>query len=663
MAVIAVRESADAPTPTALDASVASTSTTAPALAPTTVVAPTEVSPQDLRHRIDDLATELARTRVVIRTDLGEATLTVADLGIALESEATFQAVRELRSAGAGAGGVSTAGWSALPTDPQLAERRYRVDRSAARIKLASTANTGVTATPPSIIVVNKTLATDFGEPGETVDADAVVDQVLEGVARSLSRIVVEADLDKVKPLVKASELGQAVDAAHDRYGSGVVVAYNGHTHEITIETVADWLVLDYGTSPLLVTLDESAVALYLEKAFSAQSSPPATASMAVVNGVPTVVASDGSVACCADDVGSLISEALLARIEGPLALPSRPAVSREEQAYLESLGIIELVATFTTKHACCQGRVENIHRFADLMRGAIVESGQSLSLNAHVGRRTKQKGFVEGGFIERGVLVDDIGGGVSQFATTIFNSLIRAGMTIDEYQTHSLYLSRYPFGLDPTISYPKPDLRFTNPTPYGLLIWPRYTGTTITVDLYSTRNVEATIGKPRETMQDFCRRVRTDVTRVFADGRVETDTFHARYRPEQGRNCDGSRSVPRQCVDPLLTAADSDDEGPAESGAETELVDDSSERSDGSVVECPPLECTEKPGDRGTEEPRYSDDPCLNVDLNDLALEDADGADSDGQDDSRQDRTDNQDDDVDDSASNDEATDSDADA
>ena len=225
-------------------------------------------------------------------------------------------------------------------------------------------------------------------------------------------------------------------------------------------------------------------------------------------------------------------------------------------------------------------------------------------------------------------MLVDDIGGGVSQFATTIFNALIRAGMTIDEYQTHSLYLSRYPFGLDPTISYPKPDLKFTNPTPYGLLIWPTYTDTSITVDLYSTRNVQVTIGEPEEEMQDFCRRVRTDRTRVFSDGTVEVDTFHARYRPEEGRDCDGSRSVPRQCVDPLLATPDSPGNGPSAEGeasggtagaaedAEQELVDDGSEREDGSIVECPPLECVEQPGERDSELPRYPDDPCLDVDL-----------------------------------------------
>ena len=527
-----------------------------------------------------------------------------------------------------------------MSADPRFSERRFRVDRSMARATLASATDLGVTATAPAVTVVNDTLAVDLGQPGQVVDADAIVNQVLEGVARSFSRIEIAAELVQSEPLAYTPELQQAVNAAHENYGRSLVVAYGEVTHELTIETVAGWLNLDATAAPPVITFDDTAVGPFLEEVFAAASAPFTAAAMTVVNGVPTVVASDGSVACCADEVGPLIEQALIARVEGPLVLPSRPAVSREEQAYLDSLGIVELVATFTTRHSCCQSRVENIHRFADLMRGVLVEPGQSLSLNGHVGRRTTEKGFVEGGFIDKGVLVDDIGGGVSQFATTIFNSLIHAGMEIDEYQTHSLYLSRYPFGLDPTISYPNPDLEFTNPTPYGLLVWPTYTDTAITVELYSTRNVEVTIGEPEEEMQDFCRRVRTERTRVFSDGTVDKDTFHARYRPEEGRDCDGTRSVPRQCVDPLLVPPGSPEGAEAPDSAEgtpgdgeLEMVDDGSERADGSIVECPQVECEERPEERDSELPRYPDDPCLGVDLSTLVPPDESGDDGEGTD------------------------------
>ena len=638
-AVLSVRNSAESPEPTVPAATDGPPATRVPSVVATTEAgAPTEVSPDALQLRIARLAAELAATPVTVRTEVGEVHLTVAILGISLESDATYDAVRDRRSASNGSdAGSAAVPWSALSVDPQFSERRYRVERSVARAVLASAGELGVTATPPSIVVVNDSLAVDLGRPGQVVDSDAIVDQVLEGIARSYTRIEVAAQLQQSQPLAYATELQEAVNEAHQRFGRSLVVTYQGQSHELTLETIAGWLALDTSGSLPLISLTSDGISPYLEEAFAAQSAPFTTAAMVVVDGVPTVVASDRSEACCADDAGDLVAEALLNGVEGPVALPTRPAISREEHAYLESLGIIELVGTFTTKHACCQTRVTNIHRFADLMRGVLVEPGKSLSLNGHVGKRTEEKGFVEGGFIEKGVLIDDIGGGVSQFATTIFNALVHAGMDIDEYQTHSLYLSRYPYGLDPTISYPKPDLRFTNPTPYGILIWPTYTDTSITVEIYSTRNVVVTIGEPEEEMREFCRRVRTDRTRVFSDGTTDTDTFHARYRPEEGRNCDGTRSVPRLCIDPLLAPGESAEQGSADEGdasqqpadaaeggpdAEDGMVEDGSERADGSIVECPPLECVEKPGERDSELPRYPDDPCLDVDLESLAQE-----------------------------------------
>ena len=64
------------------------------------------------------------------------------------------------------------------------------------------------------------------------------------------------------------------------------------------------------------------------------------------------------------------------------------------------ALGIIEQVSTFTTEHACCQNRVTNIQRFADLTQGLVVRPGEELSLNGFVGRRTTEKGFVADGAI-----------------------------------------------------------------------------------------------------------------------------------------------------------------------------------------------------------------------------------------------------------------------
>ena len=64
-----------------------------------------------------------------------------------------------------------------------------------------------------------------------------------------------------------------------------------------------------------------------------------------------------------------------------------------------------------------------------------------------------------------------DLGGGVSQMATTLFNAMFFAGLEDVEHKPHSFYIDRYPVGREATVAWGSLDLRFTNDTPHGVLI------------------------------------------------------------------------------------------------------------------------------------------------------------------------------------------------
>ena len=167
------------------------------------------------------------------------------------------------------------------------------------------------------------------------------------------------------------------------------------------------------------------------------------------------------------------------AELQGLREEPERSTVDAEE------LEITERVSSFTTHHACCQGRVQNIQRMADLIDGVVLEPGETFSINDHVGRRTRDKGFTDGGVIIRGEFEQAVGGGVSQFATTFFGAAYEAGYEILDHQPHSYYISRYPAGREATLNYPTIDVVIRNDSPYGLLLNTRYSATAITVDFY----------------------------------------------------------------------------------------------------------------------------------------------------------------------------------
>jgi len=203
------------------------------------------------------------------------------------------------------------------------------------------------------------------------------------------------------------------------------------------------------------------------------------------------------------------VDEALFLAAESPEKSASLPLVHGPlpalDTARAATLGVKGLVSSFTTRHPCCERRVDNIHRIADILDGTVVEPGQTVSVNQLVGPRTVKNGFVLAPTIEEREIVDSIGGGISQFATTFFNALFHGGYDIVERQPHTFWFPRYPMGHEATLSWPKPDIIFRNDTAAGLLIKTHYTGTTITVKLYGDnggRKVAASVSGRKDVVE-----------------------------------------------------------------------------------------------------------------------------------------------------------------
>ncbi|HSO50662.1 MAG TPA: VanW family protein, partial [Acidimicrobiia bacterium] len=133
--------------------------------------------------------------------------------------------------------------------------------------------------------------------------------------------------------------------------------------------------------------------------------------------------------------------------------------------------------------------RVVNIHTIADEVDGTIVGAGQTFSLNDHVGQRTLEAGYLPAGTIIAGEVEDTVGGGVSQFTTTMYNAVFWGGYEDVEHKPHSYYFSRYPEGIEATLSWRSPDLAFRNNTDRAVLIDTRYTDTSITVRIFGSND------------------------------------------------------------------------------------------------------------------------------------------------------------------------------
>ncbi|MPZ28889.1 MAG: vanomycin resistance protein VanB [Micromonosporaceae bacterium] len=164
----------------------------------------------------------------------------------------------------------------------------------------------------------------------------------------------------------------------------------------------------------------------------------------------------------------------------------TEPEVSTEQ---VEALGIEQRVSTFTTyfEGGLSVPRNHNIALVADLVDGALVPPGEMFSLNGHTGERDYDQGFEDAPVIIGGKLVPAVGGGISQFTTTLFNASYYAGLEDIEHHPHSYHYTRYPAVIESTIFYPDLDMQFRNNTDYGILIDTSYDQGSITVSMWST--------------------------------------------------------------------------------------------------------------------------------------------------------------------------------
>ena len=362
--------------------------------------------------------------------------------------------------------------------------------------------------------------------PGSAPDLDSLAEAIVDP-----SLVSLEVPFADVSAEIGDEQAAEFAARLNDRLANGLDVTVGARTDTLSTRTLGAATTVTLIDGEWDVSVDYNRIAPELEAMFSEVGNEGGEASFDVepgVDGEPdsvVIVPGAPGIVCC--------DEASVSRIVGAMTTELETARLRLETvdgprgiAWAEGLGVTNLVGSFTTNYTAGQDRNINIERIAELTQGTIIEPGQTWSLNESVGERTIEKGFVPAGTIVNGHLTDSVGGGISQFATTIFNAAFFAGLEYDEYSAHSIYFSRYPYGREATISWPAPQLEIHNPTPHGILIWPTTTSNSVTVDLYSTPWVEAEqTGQFETPVQVACTRVTTERTRTFLDGTVDVDT------------------------------------------------------------------------------------------------------------------------------------------
>ena len=180
------------------------------------------------------------------------------------------------------------------------------------------------------------------------------------------------------------------------------------------------------------------------------------------------------------DDVTqALATKDFDAKIEasGSTVAPVITAASAKEQ--------YKTIGSFTTNTTSNKNRNTNVRLAAEAINGTVIKPGHEFSFNETVGQRTEAKGYKGAAAYNNGEVVQEIGGGVCQVSTTLYNAVFKAGLKISYRRSHTFEPNYVTPGRDATVSYEQPDFKFINTSSTAIGLRASYADQKMTVSVY----------------------------------------------------------------------------------------------------------------------------------------------------------------------------------
>lgn len=155
-------------------------------------------------------------------------------------------------------------------------------------------------------------------------------------------------------------------------------------------------------------------------------------------------------------------------KISIPLEIHN-PEVTGE---YLRSLIYRDVLGSQTTYYdGSTDERINNIKLATEKIDGLVMMPGDVFSYNETVGQRTEEAGFQPAGAYADGEVVQEVGGGICQVSSTLYCATMYSQLETVSRTNHYFKVGYLDFGMDATVSWPKPDFKFKNNRDYPIKI------------------------------------------------------------------------------------------------------------------------------------------------------------------------------------------------
>ncbi|MFY9457759.1 MAG: VanW family protein [Candidatus Spechtbacterales bacterium] len=340
-------------------------------------------------------------------------------------------------------------------------------------------------------------------KPGKVLDIQKAKSIILSHIKNlDTSPIAIILDIDMPKANLALAD--EAKREAEQIIAKPLTLLYSsrGERFVAAREKIASWIISLYRGERLVPDLDEKLIGEYVTEL---------AAKIDVATQNPKVIEKDGRVVdfmaprqgitLLQDDTVGLITKTLQARLSDvsktdQISLPVLIKKPKSEGSARE-LGIVELIGKATTPFTGSpQNRVHNITNGLRFLTGIIIPPGAEFSTVGTLGEIDNTTGYLPELVIKGDETIPEFGGGLCQVSTTLFRSVLNAGLPVLQRRNHSYRVPYYEKdgegnfigpGLDATIYSPQPDFKFKNDTKAHILIQGFAKGDTATFELYGT--------------------------------------------------------------------------------------------------------------------------------------------------------------------------------
>ncbi len=376
----------------------------------------------------------------------------------------------------------------------------FALDRIASRVD----------SEPKNAAVVRRGLRFDVvpAETGTRLDREAAAQVVVRSLG-SIERTgkAVPLTVETARPEVTARMLAGPARRARVAVSAPVFLRSEARQWRLSRARIAGLLELPHDGTRRLAIAGPKADA-YFRALSERVGHPPVDAGFAASGEVVGVTPARPGIELDVPKTAQALLRAATSRTNRVAQVTVVKALPDRSTAEARAMGIEHQLASYKTYNSGTWDRITNLRLGVTLLDGTLVAPGGTFSLNDAIGERTVERGFKSAPVIIGTKFEEEVGGGTSQIATTVFNAAWEAGVRITERNPHSLYISRYQLGRDATVYWPSLDLKFQNDTRTWILVKGFVEADGIRVGLYGgeRRRVESSEGTMEVTGAVACR-------------------------------------------------------------------------------------------------------------------------------------------------------------